>query len=170
VNRRVLASAIAGLLALGLPLSATAAPGPWNTYQNARFGYSVAYPADLLAPLPEAANGDGRHFQPRRGHADVAVWAGYDATGQSLGALADEAEQGCVGGHASYRVVRDAKAPPFMAVSCARPGGAVFYTKALRCKDVTTEIEFTYPNTESATWDPVVARMSASLSAGCGAG
>ena len=159
---------LAAVLAIGQSQAAAAAPAAWKTYQNARFGYSVRYPADLLAPLPEAANGDGRHFRPRRGHADVAVWAGY-AADETLRALANAAERDCAGGHASYKVLRDRNVPPFMALSCVKPGGEVLYAKALRCKDVITQIQLTYPATEKAAWDPVVAKMSASLGAGCGA-
>jgi hypothetical protein len=161
--------AFAPVLAISHPQPAPVVPVAWKTYQNARFGYSVRYPGDLLRPLPEADDGDGRHFQPLSGHADVAVWASYGAD-DALGALADEAAQGCVGGRASYRVVRDKAVPPFMSLSCLKPGGTVLYARALRCKDVTTQIQLTYPAAEKAVWDPVVAKMSASLGAGCGAG
>lgn len=161
--------ALAAAPAISHPQAAAAIPAAWKTYQNARFGYSVAYPGDLLRPLPESDNGDGRHFQPLHGHADVAVWASYGA-GDTLTGLADEAEQGCSGGRASYRVVRGHDVPPFTAISCLQSDGKVLYAKALRCKDVTTQIQLTYPATEKATWDPVAAKMSASLGAGCGVG
>jgi hypothetical protein len=157
------------VLALAAAPAGRAAPAGWSTYQNARFGYSVLYPGGLLAPQPEADNGDGRHFRARRGQADVAVWAAY-ANGQTLAGLAAEAERDCAGGRASYKVVRTAKRPPFMALSCAKPGGQVLYAKALQCKDVITQIQFTYPAAEKAVWDAVVTTMSASLGAGCGAG
>jgi len=149
------------------PSYAGASPPGWNHYQNARFGYSVDYPASQLRPLPEAGNGDGRKFEPIRGHADVAVWAGYDSD-QSLDELAGSAEHDCVGGQATYKVIRDHKLPPFMALSCLKQGERVFYTKALRCKDVITQIEISYPKAESAIWDSVVRGMSSSLGAGCG--
>ena len=167
MSGRSLAGACAALVALsfGAPPS-LAAPLGWQTYQNARFGYSIAFPGDLLAPEPEADNGDGRHFQARRGHVDVAVWASY-ANGRTLASLADEAEHDCAPGHPVYRVVRPTKRPPFMALSCANMV-QVFYAKALQCRDVITEIQFTYPTNEKATWDPVVTKMTASLGAGCG--
>jgi hypothetical protein len=34
----------------------------WATYENARFDYSIAYPADLFTPQGEADNGDGQIF------------------------------------------------------------------------------------------------------------
>jgi hypothetical protein len=161
--------ALAPVLAIGHAQAAADVLPGWKTYQNARFGYSVRYPGDLLRPLPEADDGDGRHFQPLHGHADIAVWASYSAD-DTLDSLADQAAQDCTGGRASYRVVRDKAVPPFMALSCPEPGGQVLYAEALRCKDVTTQIQLTYPATEKPTWDPVAAKMSASLGAGCGVG
>jgi hypothetical protein len=55
-----------------------------------------------------------------------------------------------------------------MALSCTKEGGRVFYAKALECDDVITQIQFSYVAAEKATWDPVVAKMSALLRAGCG--
>jgi hypothetical protein len=34
----------------------------YKTYSNARFGYSISYPADLLKPQGESDNGDGQIF------------------------------------------------------------------------------------------------------------
>jgi hypothetical protein len=167
MNRLSLAGALVALAATAPAPPAIAAPGAWRDYRNDRFGYEVGYPADLLAPQPEAENGDGRHFKARRGHADVAVWAGY-ANGETLAVAAGEAEQTCAGAHASYKVIRTAKRPPFMALSCAAPGGQVFYAKAYACDDILTQLQFTYPAAEKATWDPVVTKMSASLGAACG--
>lgn len=38
----------------------TASTRKWKVYTNARFGYSICYPADLLTGHLEADNGDGR--------------------------------------------------------------------------------------------------------------
>lgn len=42
--------------------AAAAAQTKYKTYNNARFGYSIAYPSDLLKPQGEAANSDGQVF------------------------------------------------------------------------------------------------------------
>jgi len=39
----------------------------YNTYCNARFGFCVEYPGDLLYPQPESDNGDGRIFKNKQG-------------------------------------------------------------------------------------------------------
>jgi hypothetical protein len=54
---------LATILSL-LTLSQTmAAQTNFKTYSNARFGYSIAYPANLLVPQGEAENGDGQAFK-----------------------------------------------------------------------------------------------------------
>ena len=40
----------------------SAARTNFKTYNNARFGYTISYPANLLAPQGEADNGDGQTF------------------------------------------------------------------------------------------------------------
>lgn len=42
---------------------AVSAQTNFKTYSNARFGYSISYPAHLLAPQGEADNGDGQVFK-----------------------------------------------------------------------------------------------------------
>lgn len=169
MNRRAAAWTAIAALALVPATLALAATSGWKTYHNDRYGYSVDYPADLLAAQEEAADGDGRHFLARSGPADVAVWAGL-ANGDTLASVAADAEKDCAGGHASYKVIRREKRPPFMALSCTQKDGQVLYAKALTCKDVITQLQATYPTAEKATWDPVVAKMAASLGAGCGVG
>ena len=34
----------------------------YHTYHNPRFGYSIAYPKDILYPQGESDNGDGQKF------------------------------------------------------------------------------------------------------------
>jgi hypothetical protein len=49
------------------PVKTTAYPVKDDSYCNARFGYCIDYPADVLIPQEEAANGDGRKFINRKG-------------------------------------------------------------------------------------------------------
>jgi hypothetical protein len=46
-----------------LTLAQTAFSQPkWKTYNNARYGYSIVYPSNLLLPKGESDNGDGQIF------------------------------------------------------------------------------------------------------------
>jgi hypothetical protein len=48
--------------AAGGAAQAQATAVEWTMYDNARFGFSVRYPAKLLSPRPRPTNGDGRKF------------------------------------------------------------------------------------------------------------
>ena len=136
------------------------------TYVNARFGYSVSYPADLLVPEPEADNGDGRRFHARRGTAAMLVWGAYNAEKQSPAGIARQYEADCGAGKVTYKVAK----PALVAFSCITPAGRLIYQKTLIRRDVLATVRFEYPAAEQATWNPVVQRVSASLSAGSGTG
>ncbi|WP_088343648.1 MULTISPECIES: hypothetical protein [Rhodomicrobium] len=46
----------------------------WNTYQNARFGYSLYYPTALFEPGELPANGGGQSFATPDGRAKIVVY------------------------------------------------------------------------------------------------
>lgn len=129
------------------------------TYANARFGYWLDYPAQLMVPGREADNGDGREFHAHHGAAKMAAWGGYNALDQSPAQIAQDYEKGCRGGKIGYRVAR----PRLVAFSCVMPGGRVLYQKTLIGGDVLATIRFDYPLAERATWDPVVNMVAGSL-------
>lgn len=69
------------ILTLLLLLNCTAAddPGTVNpdgndSYCNGRFGYCIEYPAGILIPQEEAANGDGRKFTNKKGETILTVY------------------------------------------------------------------------------------------------
>jgi hypothetical protein len=56
----------------------------YSNYRNARFGYSVLYPANLMTPRPESPNGDGRIFKSGDGRATLTVWGEKNVFNRSL--------------------------------------------------------------------------------------
>ena len=56
--------------------SAFAAEAKWKTYANARFGFVLAYPPELIAG-EEAMNGDGREFHSKNGEFSLAAFAHF---------------------------------------------------------------------------------------------
>ncbi len=148
-----------------LALSTVAAfPASAADYANARYGYFVSYPANLLVAEREADSGDGRKFHAKRGTAKMAVWAEWkmDELDQSPDHIAREAASDCDGGKVAYKVVK----PKLVALSCVTPKGRVHYQKTLIGKDAVTTLTFEYAASEKARWDPVVARVSTSLQQG----
>ena len=66
---------IAFLAAASLLAFPVFAGDDYRTYRNARFGTTLVYPANLLAPRPESPNGDGRRFFSRDGKIELSVFA-----------------------------------------------------------------------------------------------
>ncbi len=146
-------AAVAALLAVGPRL---AAAEPWNTYANARFGYDICYPANLLTPQEAADNGNGRQFTSSVG-ATLRVWGNYNVNGDTLATLTDEMVRDLTGssGTVSYRRV----ASSFSTVS-GQAGGNVFYAVRRMDKDAVNSFILTYPIDKKGLFDPVAAKLA----------
>ena len=133
------------------------------TYANARFGYSVTYPDDLLIPEREADNSDGRAFHVRHGAARMSVWGAYrdEASEGTPDAIARLYQADCGGGKITYKIVK----PRLVAFSCVTPAGQIIYQKTLIGGDVLRWVRFDYPYSDRAAWDTVVRQVSSSLRA-----
>lgn len=141
-----------------LCVPALATDHQWDVYANARFGYEICYPADLLTAQPEADNGDGRKFTGTSG-AELAVWGGYNVLEQDMDALiGDLADEGAA---VTYR-----RATKDWAVVSGRKNGDVFYAKVLLERNAVDDVDtvrnfrLTYPAGEAKTYDAVVARLA----------
>jgi hypothetical protein len=130
-------------------------------YNNVRFGYAIAYPPTLLAPQPEADNGDGLAFKAKHGTARFLVYGRYNVLDESPGAIAESAEADCPAHRADYRVTKRT----VVAISCANATD-IIYQKTLIRGDVLTTLSAKYPKAERKVWDSVVARMAQSLAPG----
>lgn len=128
----------------------------WKTYTNARFGYSVCYPTDLLAARPESDNGDGRAFEGADG-SRVTAWASYNVLDSTVSKAAQMDEERLAGksGTISYKVVR----ADFYVLS-GKAQGMIFYHRTALVQEAFSTVEILYPAAQSATWDPIAARIS----------
>lgn len=161
-NEAAMIRALFGAIILAVATGA-AAQQRWTTYANPRFGTTIDYPADLFVqrdPPPE--NGDGQAFRSRDGRARLAVWGAYNVDGDSPQGYVEKyvAPDGGI----SYRQIT----ARYFAVSGLRKGD-IFYR---RCNfsparnDVIDCFEATYPESDKAAMDAVVARLSRSLRSG----
>ena len=150
-----------------LVAAAPAQDAGWKRYDNARFGYSVCYPPELV-PQREADDGDGREFKSRDGKVTARAYGGYEMTvngnkaslSAELGYALDYAKQkGYVVG---YKVVK----PHAFVLSGQSPSGMVWYRRTIDVQDRAVTVEFEYPQGLKPQMDPVVAKMSACLVAG----
>ncbi len=159
---------------LGVAAACTAAGDGWNTYGNARYGFSVCYPATVLFPEGESDNGDGNTFATRDKSVIVRAYAGYAMEPEGgRKALAErfhmdvtEAEK-----H-GYKISYQSLKPGLYAYSGVAhegtPKARVIYQKtferAADKADISLEAE--YPESASGMMNPVIDRMAGCLTKG----
>ena len=148
---------VALALAAGPAVALVPAQHDWKAYINARFTYSMCFPADLLKPEPEAPNGDGRRFEGKDG-AVMLTYGSNNALGTSPAAAARAAGARLRGtaGKVSYVAVKRG----WFVVS-GNNGSNDFYAKSLYADGVVKSFELTYPASRAAVWAPVVDRLNA---------
>lgn len=134
-------------------------PGQWTRYVNARFGFSVEYPAGAFVAERAPDNGDGRRYRAIHGGARFAVWASHNVLDETPRQWVAAMSAGdCRQGRARYAVTGKAMA----VVSCDRHG-EVLYAKQLWKHGKVTALRMTYPVAERDRWDLDLARMAESL-------
>ena len=152
--KRIISTGLTTLLSI-----ASAQAGElYASYTNVRYGYSITYPITHLVPQPEADNGDGRAFNAKTGKTQFLVYAGYNALGDTPGAIADKAADSCPAHHAEYRIAK----PTLVAISCETTTD-IIYQKTIIRNDLLITMRATYPMSERAKWDPIVLWMARSL-------
>lgn len=135
----------------------------YETYSNARFEYTIKYPADIFTPQEEAQNGDGRAFLSKDGTAKVLVWGQYNALFKALKtAYNDDLKSHPKG--VTYKALLKSGY-----VLSGVSGGKIFYQKTLlNGKDgdggaVFATFHIEYRSADKAKFDPIVRTMTASF-------
>lgn len=133
----------------------------YSPYANARFGYSIEYPSTLLKMQPPPANDDGRTFRSADGKTELRVWAGYNATEQTLREKYDD-DLTSSGANVTYKtILKDGFAFSGLVgddiiyqktLFRRGDGGGAFYTFTIR-----------YPRSEAKRFEPVVRRLVATF-------
>ncbi len=134
----------------------------YRTYNNARFGTSVRYPAHLVAPQPESDNGDGRKFLSSDGQVELTVYGFNNAMNRSASAemrraIADWKRDGARLTY--YRASRD------WFVLSGYLGADIFYEKTLLRRGVFHTLIWQYPKSLKKSLDAGVSRSASSFSA-----
>lgn len=127
-----------------------------ETYANARFGYTICYPENLLIPQRESENGDGRKFVAKDG-AELAVWGQYNVQGTLGEVMADRISWVQKdGGAVTYQA---AKKTWF--VISGEEGGKVFYHRTIVGRgDLLISFRLTYSRDLAARYDPIIRQLS----------
>ncbi|HLM60545.1 MAG TPA: hypothetical protein VK308_07070 [Pyrinomonadaceae bacterium] len=124
----------------------------YKTYANARYGYSISYPADLLEPQGESDNGDGQVF--KNSDAEMRVYGSNSVLGETLEKQYWKLLKN-YGKSIAYKTFRE----KFFVVSAIR-NDKIFYQKTFENSDgvfITFEIE--YKKSERAKYDKVVTKI-----------
>jgi hypothetical protein len=134
----------------------------YNSYANARFLYSIAYPAGILIPQREADNGDGRQFLSRNGRAKMIVFGRYALDTENL---QKEYEAAIRGEGGATRVVTLKKMKDNWFVVSGREGGKIFYRKTILSGGAFKTFIIEYDESEKKFYDPVTAHVAKSFRA-----
>ena len=129
----------------------------YNSYGNARFGYSISYPSNLVGK-GEAENGDGQVFQTKDKSAKLTVWGANNALNQSLKAIynGDLKERGK---SVTYKTI----GANFYVIS-GKQGGKIFYQKTIRSsEDTYFTFIFEYAENKRSTYDKATAQIAKSF-------
>jgi hypothetical protein len=146
------AAVVVGQTVFGIPQN------NYKTYANARFKYSISYPADLLVPQGESANGDGQVFREKSASSVVMrVYGGYNAQNETLKSryadLIDKWRNGV-----TYKVIRH----DWFVVS-AMVNGKIHYQKTILRGDTFKTFEIEYDAVRGKTYNDVTDRISKSF-------
>jgi len=129
----------------------------YQTYANARFKYSISYPADLLIPQGEAENGDGQVFREKNGSAEMRVYGGYNALNETLRGRFEELTRKW-GQGVTYKVLRQ----DWFVVS-ALVNGRIHYQKTILRGDTFKTFEIDYDAVRGSTYNAITAHIAKSF-------
>ena len=162
--RRVLHSILLSLFIFALGASGAAGQGriTYDTYANARFKYSIAYPSGILYPQGEADNGDGQKFLSRDGRAVMLVYGGHQLDAVSLSDMYEETlKQKGLNGVRREVTMKLLKKDWFVVSGYA--GEKVFYQKTMLKDGVFKTFIIEYERAQKSFYDPVTARIARSF-------
>ncbi len=136
----------------------------YDTYTNARFGYSIAYPSGILEPQEEAENGDGRVFLSADNSVELRVWGQYNALFQTL-KKAYQSDLKERGKGVTYKLLSKHS----YVISGVKDGRIYYQKTMLSGKDgdagaIFCTFNIEYERSEKAKYDPIVRKIARSFS------
>lgn len=145
------------ILVVAIAAAATPSLADEMRYTNARFGTSIAFPAEIFSQAMEPpANGDGMTWRSSDG-ASLAVFGQNNALEMSPKDLVADADQPGVS-------VTYSRAGKDWAVVSGTQGGTIFYQRfELGANDVIHSVLLRYPAARKATYDLLVGPIAATL-------
>ena len=151
--------AVLPLFVLGMP--AAAGLHTYRTYHNARFDFSISYPADVLIPQGESENHDGQKFRSRDGRAEMLVYGSHHALNQTLRQLYSE-EMNPSADHPHRSVSYKTSKGNWFVVS-GIDEGRVFYQKTLLTKGIFKTFRIEYDESQKDLYQSLITEMARSF-------
>ena len=143
-----------------LLLESFAQEAKWNTYVNARFGFSVQIPPELVASR-DPENGAGREYHTKDGQFSILAHGHFlgvaDDTESLESNYRDELKE--LGATVTYKK----KAADWYVVSGVARDGTEYYIKRSVKGKNWAEIRITYPHAANKNYDPWVERIAKSF-------
>lgn len=128
----------------------------YNTYNNARFGYLISYPSNLI-PKGEADNGDGQVFEAKDKSAKLTVWGSNNALSQSLKQIYNDNLKE-YGKAVTYKNFGET-----WYVISGKRNGKIFYQKTINDEDVYFTFVFEYAESKRKAYDKAVTKIAKSF-------
>lgn len=149
-------SVFLGLALFLAQLAPPQADSSWKQYANARFGFVLTYPAELVAGK-ESMNGDGREFHTRNGEFSLAAMAHFfvPESGDSLESRWKEELN-----TSNVTITYKKKTPHWYVVSGLTKNGTEYYHKLYRKGSNWAAFHITYPHARNRKYDPWVEQIA----------
>lgn len=149
----------AAVFAIWLALGGSAIAAGWDSYGNARFGYSIDIPPGFSA-VAESDNSDGGISQSEDRLSQLAVW------GANLveGSFSDDFAQRLESARADGWTINYRRETARWASWSGAVDGRIFYARAIKlCDDQAAYFLIEYPKARKASYDKVIGRLVKSL-------
>ncbi len=134
----------------------------YYTYHNPRFGYSIAYPKDILYPQGESDNGDGQKFLSKDAGASLIVYGSNNVLNQSLQDLYREESRGGTDENPAKVVTYQVLKTNWFVVS-GYISSKVFYQKTILNKNQFKSFYFEYPESKKKFYDLITRHIAGSF-------
>ncbi|HWY32038.1 MAG TPA: hypothetical protein VNX46_14855 [Candidatus Acidoferrum sp.] len=137
----------------------TAEQSAYNTYNNARFGYSICYPPDQLVPQGEPDNSDGQRFLSKDGRAIVLVFGSHNALNKTLRDIQQSEIERFKGLDGSFKPL-DTQVTGTTSILEGTSDTQDYYEKVVFSGDTIFTFIAQYPKKDVSTFEPIVSHMA----------
>ena len=137
----------------------------YRVYHNARWNFTIPYPADLLVPQGESANGDGQEFRSKDRLISMRISGIYNALDETLDELhsAESRENSRTNQVITYRVRKNNWFVLSGYIIDDQEKSKIFYKKTILTNGVIIHFEMSYDKAQKKSMDPIVGRIIQSL-------